>query len=60
MSAILRRAVAKGGGELHGLWLKATKATANHIEIVSFVALSGRDCAVGSLLKSGRCGCAGK
>jgi hypothetical protein len=43
MSAILRRAVANGGGELHGLWLKATKATVDHSEIVSFVALSDRD-----------------
>jgi hypothetical protein len=56
MSALLRCAVANGGGGLHGLWLKATKATVDHIEIVSFVALSGRNCAVGYVLQSGRSG----
>jgi hypothetical protein len=46
MGALLRRAVAKGGGRLRRLWLKTTKATVDRMEIVSFVALSGWDLAV--------------
>lgn len=42
MNAGLRRIAANGcGGWGGGLWLKATKDTVDHSEIVSFVALSG-------------------
>jgi hypothetical protein len=56
MNAGLRRAGAKGSGRLRGLWLKATKATVDHSEIVSFVALSPVNLVGGYLLQSGRSG----
>jgi hypothetical protein len=56
MNAGLRRAGAKGSGRLRGLWLKATKATVDHSEIVSFVALSHMNLAVRYPLQNGRSG----
>ena len=41
MNPALRRVAANGCGELDERLLKATKDTVDHIEIVSFVALSG-------------------